>query len=254
LNLLLQLFFLPCSQPVAATNHDGREDQHRKTGKDQMVRLSTGALPLLEQQSPHVTEHDDKCHVNRPARETILPHPGRSHSVEHELAVPGCSCHGREEDVRQDRRAGDIHVVASRTVLNVQKNTPDQVCCETAGENHDEHRAVLPEVVRLEIGSELRDRLSRRKAERHAGAHYPGKDRDPNALYEVEFRDGGLLLFGGEFPLLAHAGASANSDSGQANSNARQREEPRRIMEQSDELALKDRRDERTEGRTEAQR
>ena len=78
----------------ANTDDDGGEDEGGDAGEDESARLGAGALPLLEDESPHGTEDDDTRHVQGPAGEAILAHLGFTHGVEEKLQIPEGAGHG----------------------------------------------------------------------------------------------------------------------------------------------------------------
>src|SRR3546814_1596240 len=92
------------------------------------------------------------------------------------------------------------------------------------------------------------DLLARRQPEGEAGRHDARKDRDRDALLEIELGDRGDLLFVGKRRILARAGDRNDDDPRQRDGESKQDDEAAGGAEQlAREIALDDRWDQRTE-------
>ena len=245
-------------------------------------------MPLFEDEAPEGGEDDDAGHVEGPAGEVVFAHLGLAHGVEEELEVPDDAGHGGEDVVGDEGLGGEtvvgggvegvevdkgvaggvsgahgVHAGFARelfcgVIFDDEDGGPDEVGEEASPKDDDENGEILPEI-EFVMGEQLRlgesaDGLAGVEAKGEEAAHNAREDGDGEAFSEVVVSLSGFgFFFGGKFMLLGDAGGSVDGDADDADDDADEDDLAGGLVEDGEDLPVKDGRDDGAEGGAETE-
>ena len=228
--------------------------------------LFAGALPFMENPTPHGAEDNDAGHVQRPACEAEPAHLRLAHGVEEELEVP-CGAGQRAEEViaehwhriagetggscgvLDDFLAGSVHcgfndrllvtsrrgiaegaaeVLVAGPILEVEESAPDEVGGKPAEQYHNQLGQPAPDDSSSGDAGGFADGIAGGEGKGEARAHDARERGNHDALGEIEFCDRLFLFRLGHFLFLRQPGQRGHPDTRQANKHTEQSDFARR--------------------------